>query len=88
MRLRNDASRRHLPVAWTILYELTKLTNEQFENGIKAGDDDALDLWLKASEPTWRPEGPHVVTGRHNNIGPKPFGSNIPTADYPFSCLI
>jgi hypothetical protein len=28
---------RNLPIAWTILYELTKLTKIQFENGIKGG---------------------------------------------------
>lgn len=33
--VRNDARAQHLPVQWTILYELTKLTDEQFDNGIK-----------------------------------------------------
>jgi hypothetical protein len=35
--LRNDAHVRHLPANWGTLYELTKLTPEQFEDGIKSG---------------------------------------------------
>jgi hypothetical protein len=35
--LRNSAVQPNLPVAWTILYELTKLTEEQFDKGIKSG---------------------------------------------------
>jgi hypothetical protein len=35
--LRNDAHVRHLPAHWGTLYELTTLTEEQFEGGIKTG---------------------------------------------------
>jgi hypothetical protein len=35
--LRNVDVHPHLPVAWTILYQLTKLTEEQFDKGIKSG---------------------------------------------------
>ena len=35
--LRNVSPGRHLPVNWTILYELTKLSDEQFAEGIKSG---------------------------------------------------
>ena len=35
--LRNYAHGRNLPAAWTTLYELTKLTEEQFDAGIKSG---------------------------------------------------
>lgn len=35
--LRNDAHVRHLPVSWGTLYELTRLTPEQFDAGIKSG---------------------------------------------------
>jgi hypothetical protein len=36
-KLRNGAAPPYLPVAWTILNELTKLREEQFKNGIKSG---------------------------------------------------
>jgi hypothetical protein len=36
-RLRNQAMSPHLPIAWTILHELTQLSDEQFEAGIKSG---------------------------------------------------
>jgi hypothetical protein len=36
-RLRDGAHALHLPVSWMTLYELTKLTDEQFENGINSG---------------------------------------------------
>ncbi|MBO0733332.1 MAG: hypothetical protein J2P49_03260 [Methylocapsa sp.] len=35
--LRNDAHVRHLPAAWGTLYELTKLTDEQFDAAIQSG---------------------------------------------------
>jgi hypothetical protein len=34
--VRNGAISPHLPIAWTVLYELTKLTDEQFANGIES----------------------------------------------------
>ena len=34
--VRNGAISPHLPVAWTVLYELTKLTDKQFANGIES----------------------------------------------------
>jgi hypothetical protein len=36
-RLRNGKHASHLPVHWSILHELTKLTAAQFENGIASG---------------------------------------------------
>lgn len=36
-RLRNDAHGQHLPASWRTLYELTRLTDEQFATGIKTG---------------------------------------------------
>jgi hypothetical protein len=35
--LREGARAPHLPAAWAILYELTKLSDEQFDNGINSG---------------------------------------------------
>jgi hypothetical protein len=35
--IRNEAHVPRLPVAWGTLYDLTKLTDEQFDNGIKSG---------------------------------------------------
>ena len=34
----------HLPVQWTTLYALTKLTDEQFDNGIRSG---AINLQIR-----------------------------------------
>jgi hypothetical protein len=36
--VRNDAHVRHLPMHWGTLYELTKLTDEQFDKGIKISE--------------------------------------------------
>ena len=36
--VRDVAHAQRLPVPWVTLYELTKLTDEQFDNGIKSGD--------------------------------------------------
>jgi hypothetical protein len=36
-KLRDVSHVRHLPAHWGTLYELTKLTDEQFENGIQSG---------------------------------------------------
>lgn len=35
--LRNRSHENALPAKWTVLYELTKLTDEQFKTGIKSG---------------------------------------------------
>lgn len=35
--LRNAAHGPHLPASWRTLYELTKLTDEQFDQGVKSG---------------------------------------------------
>jgi hypothetical protein len=43
--IRNSAHEQNLPVNWTILYELTKLTEEQFDNG-RSGQIDTDRLGL------------------------------------------
>jgi hypothetical protein len=62
--LRNTKDLSHLPVPYSVLYELTKLTDEQFEKGIASG----------AINPRCRPRvcGSCVGSSTEQPISPRP----------------